>query len=49
MNLIPCFIFRCLCCVTVEACSILKIPTFATEQYPKGLGSTVAEIKLKVN
>ena len=33
----------------MEACSILKIPTFATEQYPKGLGSTVAEIKLKVN
>ena len=32
----------------MEACSILKIPTFATEQYPKGLGSTVAEIKLKV-
>lgn len=31
----------------VEACNILKIPTFATEQYPKGLGSTVHELKIQ--
>lgn len=28
-----------------KAASILKIPTVITEQYPKGLGSTIAEIK----
>lgn len=31
----------------VEACNILKIPTFATEQYPKGLGNTVLELKIQ--
>ena len=28
-----------------KACGILEIPTVITEQYPKGLGSTIAEIK----
>ena len=33
----------------VQACSSFKIPIVATEQYPKGLGRTVPELKLKVN
>ncbi len=28
-----------------KACGILEIPTVITEQYPKGLGSTIQEIK----
>ena len=28
-----------------KACGILEIPTVITEQYPKGLGSTIEEIK----
>lgn len=28
-----------------KACGILEIPTLITEQYPKGLGSTIEEIK----
>lgn len=28
-----------------KACGILEIPTVITEQYPKGLGSTIDEIK----
>ncbi len=28
-----------------KACGILNIPTVITEQYPKGLGSTIEEIK----
>ena len=28
-----------------KACGILEIPTVITEQYPKGLGSTIEEIR----
>ncbi len=28
-----------------KACGILEVPTVITEQYPKGLGSTIEEIK----
>ncbi len=30
--------------VTVQACQILDVPIIVTEQYPKGLGRTAAEI-----
>ena len=40
---------RVSCHISVEACNILKIPTFATEQYPKGLGNTVLELKIQVS
>ena len=33
----------------VRAARMLKLPIYCTEQYPKGLGSTVAELKLKEN
>ena len=29
----------------IESCQILNIPIFITEQYPKGLGQTIQEIK----
>lgn len=31
--------------IIAKAASILKIPAFITEQYPKGLGSTISAIK----
>lgn len=31
--------------ILAKAASILKIPTVITEQYPKGLGETVSEVK----
>ena len=31
-----------------KACGILEIPTVVTEQYPKGLGSTIEEIKSSI-
>ena len=31
--------------ILVKAASVLNIPIFVTEQYPKGLGSTIPEIK----
>ena len=33
----------------VKGIKVLNIPIFYTEQYPKGLGSTVAEIKSELN
>ena len=32
--------------ILVEAAKILKLPVFVTEQYPRGLGKTIAEISL---
>ena len=32
-------------CVLIEAAKILEVPCFYTEQYPKGLGSTVKKLK----
>lgn len=32
-------------CIMVQACQALTIPTLVTEQYPKGLGPTVTELK----
>jgi nicotinamidase-related amidase len=29
----------------LEAATLLHVPTIATEQYPKGLGATIAEVK----
>lgn len=31
--------------ILVKSCDVLNIPTIITEQYPKGLGSTIDEIK----
>lgn len=31
--------------ILAKACKILKVPVVVTEQYPQGLGSTVAEIQ----
>lgn len=33
----------------IEAANLLNIPTLLTEQYPKGLGPTVDNLKLKLN
>lgn len=32
----------------VEGCSLLKIPILVTEQYPKGLGKTAAEVTVRI-
>ena len=34
------------CVILVQAARILGLPIVATEQYPKGLGSTVSDIKM---
>lgn len=31
--------------ILMKGCGLLKIPIFVTEQYPKGLGTTVAPVK----
>jgi len=31
--------------IMIRACGLLKVPIFLTEQYPKGLGTTVAPVK----
>lgn len=31
--------------IMIKACHLLKIPIFVTEQYPKGLGTTVPPVK----
>ena len=35
--------------ILTNAASILNIPTFITEQYPKGLGNTISSVQCKVN
>lgn len=37
------------CLKLIEAANILSVPATATEQYPKGLGSTVSEIGKQVS
>ena len=32
--------------ILIESASILKIPVLFSEQYPKGLGKTIAELKV---
>lgn len=34
--------------ILAEACNILKIPVIVSEQYPKGLGSTIEQVKNKL-
>jgi nicotinamidase-related amidase len=33
----------------LDACNLLNVPCIATEQYPKGLGSTVATLSTRLN
>jgi len=35
--------------ILTEAANILKIPTVVSEQYPKGLGPTIAQVKEKLS
>ena len=35
--------------ILAEAANILKIPTVVSEQYPKGLGSTIEQVKEKLS
>jgi nicotinamidase-related amidase len=35
--------------ILAEACNILKIPVIVSEQYPKGLGQTIAQVKDKLS